>query len=36
MPEMPLQHVTCPVVVLKIGDAEVRGDARADSMPKLG
>ncbi len=32
MSEMPLQHLSCPVVVLKINSAEVRGDTLADAI----
>jgi anti-anti-sigma factor len=32
MAEMTLQHLSCPVVVLKIGAAEVRGDTLADAL----
>jgi anti-anti-sigma factor len=32
MSEKPLQHLSCPVVVLKINVAEVRGDPLADAM----
>ncbi len=32
MSEKPLQHLSCPLVVLKINEAEVRGDPLADAM----
>jgi stage II sporulation protein AA (anti-sigma F factor antagonist) len=32
MSEKPLQHLSCPVVVLKISVTEVRGDPLADAL----
>jgi anti-anti-sigma factor len=32
MSDKPLQHLSCPVVVLKISVAEVRGDPLADAL----